>query len=307
MARHLPRKDRGLAARAHELVDRGQGPAHVARGQRVRKGEARRAPGRAQRVLHDGGGDVVLRIAHAQVQQADRVAHAALGRAGDVQQRLVLGLAVLLLADAGELGRDVLCADALEVVALAAGQDGRRQLLRVGRGQDEDRVLRRLLQGLEQRVERGGRGRQRVHLVDDDHAVAAGLRGIGDLGAQVAHLVHAAVGGRVDLQDIQVVLLGERLAGRTDPAGLAVLRIFTVDGPREDARGRGLARPARAVEQIGVRDAAGLDLVLERLHDRPLAHHVAEAVRAKGAVQRRVFFRHVLFPPWESALGRSRA
>ena len=146
-----------------------------------------------------------------------------------------------------------------------------------------------------------------MHLVDNVYAVLSLRWRILHLVPDLADIIHAVIGGRVDLQDVQVVLLGERLAGRTDPAGLAVLRIFTVDGPREDARGRGLARPARAVEQIGVRDAAGLDLVLERLHDRPLAHHVAEAVRAKGAVQRRVFFRHVLFPPWESALGRSRA
>ena len=54
---------------------------------------------------------------------------------------------------------------------LAARQDGRRDLVELGRGEDEDHVRRRLLEGLEEGVE-GLRG-EHVDFVDDVDLVAA--------------------------------------------------------------------------------------------------------------------------------------
>jgi hypothetical protein len=76
--------------------------------------------------------------------------------------------------------------DRLQVEALAAREDRRQHLLRIGRGEDELHVRRRLLERLQQRVER--RRREHVHLVDDvDLELPLGGR-VADRVAQVAHL-----------------------------------------------------------------------------------------------------------------------
>ena len=81
---------------------------------------------------------------------------------------------------------------AVEVEALAARDDGLGDLVRVGGGEHEDHVGRRLLEGLEQRVE--GLAREHVDLVDDVHLETAVDRGESDLLAQVADVVDATVG-----------------------------------------------------------------------------------------------------------------
>ena len=59
---------------------------------------------------------------------------------------------------------------------------------------------RRLLDGLEQRVE--GLAGDLVGFVDDEDLVAVARRLVAHVLAQLAHLVDAAVGGRVDLDDV---------------------------------------------------------------------------------------------------------
>jgi hypothetical protein len=116
---------------------------------------------------------------------------------GAVARLDLLGGGDLLQALDDELGRD-----RLQVEALAAGDDGREHLLHLGGGEDELHVRRRLLEGLEQRVER--RRREHVHLVDDvDLELALGRR-VADGVAQVAHLLDAVVRGAVDLDHVEV-------------------------------------------------------------------------------------------------------
>lgn len=62
---------------------------------------------------------------------------------------------------------DVLRGDPSEFIALAAGEDGERDLFRLGGGEDEEHVLGRFLQRFQQRVE--GLLREHVHFVDDVH------------------------------------------------------------------------------------------------------------------------------------------
>src|SRR3989304_1176362 len=104
---------------------------------------------------------------------------------------------------------------AAEGEALTARGDGRRQLVRFGGRQDEDDVRRRLLQRLEEGVE--GRLRQHVHLVDEVDLVVAGAGREGDLLAQAADLVDAAVARRVQLDEVHGA------AGEEVEAGLALI------------------------------------------------------------------------------------
>ena len=68
------------------------------------------------------------------------------------------------------------------------------------RGQDEDSVGWRFLQGLQKRVER--RLAQHVHLVDDVHLVFALLRRNADLVHNAPDVFHLVVGRRVELKTL---------------------------------------------------------------------------------------------------------
>src|ERR1700728_4895250 len=61
---------------------------------------------------------------------------------------------------------------------------------------------------------------------------------------------------------------------------------LAVQAGREDLRHRGLARPARADEQVGVVDLPALHGVAQRAHDRLLADDVGERTGPVPAIER---------------------
>ena len=148
---------------------------------------------------------------------------------------------------------------AAEVEALAAREDGLGDLVRLGGGEHEDDVGRRLLERLEQRVE--GLAREHVDLVDDVDLEAAVDRREGDLVAQVADVVDAAVGGGVHLDDVERTCRrrwprsgGRRRRAWPSAASPARPASDAVERLGEDARGARLAGAARAGEEVGVGD-----------------------------------------------------
>ena len=150
-------------------------------------------------------------------------------------------------------------------------------------------MRRRLLQRLEQRVERIAG--EHVRLIDDvDLVRAAGGRQV-HLLAQVAHLVDAAVRSRVDLDQVerrprrhlQAGLAPVAWLGRVPRAARAVERL------REEPRGRGLAGPATSAEEVCVRDAAGDDRALQRSRRRVLADQVARR-SASGTCDKELWY-----------------
>ena len=95
-------------------------------------------------------------------------------------------------------------------------------------------MLRRLLENLQQRIER--RGREHVHLVDDVHALFQHRRGIDRLLAQGADVVDAVVRRGVELRNIEQRPLVDPTAGLALVARLTVHRMQAVDRLGEDAR-----------------------------------------------------------------------
>src|SRR3989442_539079 len=77
-------------------------------------------------------------------------------------------------------------------------------------------------------------------------------------------------------------------AQRARVIGIAVLRVLAVDRAVQDARHAGLARAARAGEQVRVRRPAELDRVPERARDVLLADDVPEAFRTPPQIERAV-------------------
>ena len=217
------------------------------------------------------------------VEDALRVAERALRVPRDRLERGGLALELLLLADRGELFDHPRVRDAAEVEALRARDDRAWDLPRLGRREHEDRVGRRLLERLQERVER--LARQLMRLVDDVHLVLTQRRRETHLLPQVAHLVDAAVRRRIDLDEVEETALADGDAALAFVTGLAVLRLRAVDGLRDESRDRRLADAARPREQVCVRDLSRGDGVAERPRDVFLANDRGECLGAVAAIQ----------------------
>ena len=108
--------------------------------------------------------------------------------------------------------------EAAEVEPLAPPDDGGRHLVRLGGGQDEPDAGRRLLEHLQQRVER--LARQALGLVDDVDLLPALAGAVGARSRSSRASSTPAVGGRVDLDHVQVRALPDPHALLADPARL---------------------------------------------------------------------------------------
>jgi hypothetical protein len=138
-----------------------------------------------------------------------------------------------------------------------------------------------------------------VDFVDDVDLIRALGRGVADRLSEVADLVDAAVGGAVDLEDVEAPALLDLAAELAAVVGVVVDRVEAVDRLGQDPGGRRLADAARAAEEVGVGDALGGDRVAQRRGDVRLADDVLEelgaplarrdderVVRVRGAVRR---------------------
>ena len=114
-------------------------------------------------------------------------------------ERLIVDLDILLVGYIPEVEDHVWNRDPVEVVGLTTGQDRRENFVLLCGGENEYRMCRRLLKGLEEGVE-GGR-REHVDLIDDVDAVLANLRGDLHLIHQVLDVLHTVVGRGVQLVD----------------------------------------------------------------------------------------------------------
>ena len=124
-----------------------------------------------------------------------------------------------------------------------------------------------------------------MHFVDDVHFIAHRHGRILHLFAQVAHLVDAVVGRRVDLRYVEVGRIGERFARLALAAGRAVYRVQAVDRLGKNFRRARFARAARPAKEVGVPHPARFDLVGEYPYDVFLPHEFPQRCRAEGAVQ----------------------
>ncbi len=145
-------------------------------------------------------------------------------------------------------------------------------------------MLRRFFQYLEEGIER--RRGEHVHLIDDVDLVLADRRQIGYLVAQVADVIHTVVGRGVQLHNIEYGAVRNAAARRTHAAGVAVDWVLAVDRSGKNARAGGLARAARADENIRMRKPPGLYLIFQRLGNVLLTDDLIKGLRPPLAVQR---------------------
>ena len=220
-------------------------------------------------------GDVAFRSGSHLVEYRQGVAHGTVSLLGNHVQRRVFGGDAFLRGDVLQLLHDVVHGDAREIVDLAAAEYGGYDFVLLGGGEDEDGMRRRLLERLEESVER--LLREHVHLVDDEHAVAANLRRNAHLVDEVAYVVNRVVRCGVELHDVVAALLVECHARFALVASLAFGGgIQAVDGLGKDAGTRSLAHASRSAEQIGVRQTVALDCRLQGVGESLLPNHAAK-------------------------------
>ncbi len=172
-----------------------------------------------------------------------------------------------------------------EGVVVGPGTDRREDLVGVGRGEDETNVLRGLFDQLQQRVE-AGRGHH-VRLVDDVDLVAGRGRCEHRAFTQITGVVHTAVACRIEFDHVyrSGSAGGQILAALADAARFGRGSLFAVQGPGHDARGGGLAAPARPGEQVGMVHTVVLEGTGERGCDVFLADHICQPGRPVGAIE----------------------
>ena len=133
-----------------------------------------------------------------------------------------------------------------------------------------------------------------MDLVHNDDAVVPADAEQADRLAQVADVVHAGVGGGVDLDDIGRVARGDLTAREALVARLAIARVGAVDGLGEQARGARFAGAARAAEEVRMGEAPVADGVQQRADDGLLTDQIGEGLRAPFAIER--LRRHEMAP-----------
>ena len=215
---------------------------------------------------------------HRLIEDREGVAHRAIGLLRNDMQAFIIDRNVFPRSDGPQVPDDIGNADAIEIVGLAAGEDGREDFVLLGGGEDENGVCRRFLEGLQEGIER--LRREHVDLIDDVHAVLAHLRRDLHLVHQRLDIFHTVVRGRIQLVDAVGPTLLEGDARFARAAGLHLLvGMRAVDGFGENAGRGGLSHAARAAEQIGVRQFAPQDGILEGFGDGILADQFFERVR----------------------------
>ncbi len=240
------------------------------------------------------------------VEQGKRVAHRALGGAGDQRQRIVVDLDLLQVADRGEVADQHVGLDPAQVEAQAARAHRHRHFFDLGGREQELDVFRRLFQRLQQAVE--SRLGQHVHFVDDIDLGPRHHRHVARAFDDLADVVDAGVRGRVHLDDVDMARFQDRLAmhaefvhvdGRPVDGGPPVARgKFVIEGAGEDARGRGLADAAHAREHIGLMDAADVEGVGQGADHRLLADQILETARPIFARQHAIDARRWILERW---------
>ena len=230
------------------------------------------------------------------IHDGEGIAHGAVAGFGEQGEGGVVDVELFLGGDGAELADDVVELDGVKAEVLAARADGLRNVLGLGGGKHEDGPVGRLFEGLEERVP-GGVG-DLVRLVEDDDLVLALVGGASlNLGGEQARVVDAAIGGGVDLFDVEGMRLledgvllargrGDFAAVDADAAGLFRRALGRADGRAavqccgEDACDGRLADAAMAGEDVAVSDAVLRERVEQGARDVVLSDDVGEELGA---------------------------
>ena len=130
---------------------------------------------------------------------------------------------------------------------LAARRDGGGNLVRFRGAENKHRPLRRLLDGLKQRVK--SFAGDLVRFVDNENFVAVARRLIAHVLAQLAHFIDAAIRRRIDFDNVRRTSRGDFETAGADATRLIGGTLHAVQAACQNTRGGGLPVP-RCPEKI---------------------------------------------------------
>ena len=170
-------------------------------------------------------------------------------------------------------------------VVMSARPDGRQNLVRLGRRENESHMRRWFLDEFEQRVE--ARIRNHVGFVDDENLVPRCHRREHRTLTQLASVLDLAVRGRIELDDIDGAgTVGREVeAALAHTAGIGSGALLAVERTGDDAGSRRLATTARTGEEVGVVHAVVLQSPAQWTGHVVLPHDLGQCGRAVGAIQ----------------------
>ena len=246
----------------HHLLQKGDTAIHILRHQAVQQTPEHLGVHRSQHAQHIVVGQSLAQIkGNALIQETQSITHGAIRGLGDIAQRPLLHVHLLLIHQLPKPGRDGIDGNPMEIVPLASGQNRDGDLVHLRGSQDENHIGRRLLQRLEQGVE--GPDGEHVHLVDNVHLVFSFGGGVSHLLDNVPDIGDAVVGSGVNLYYIHGRALGDPAAGFTLSAGTAVHGMLAVDGSCKNFRHRRLSRSPGSGKKVGMSDPVRPDLIFQ--------------------------------------------
>jgi len=217
------------------------------------------------------------------LEQALRVAETARSAPGNVLQGSLLHGDALALTDVMKLGQQNWHGGTPEIEPLAPRKDSIQKPVRLCGAQDKDHMRGWLLQRLEQRI--GSLLGEHVNFIDHIHLISSLVRDKAHPLPQLADLVDPPVGSGIDLHQVQRPARANRCAHVAHIAGWIVRLTRAIHRLGHDARHGGLAGSAEAREQVGMPNATGADLVLQRGRDVILAEHIIKRLAAPTVVE----------------------
>ena len=216
------------------------------------------------------------------VGQRQGIPHGPARGARQQTQRLQVGAHALVPQHMHQVFADGLGRHRPQVELQATRQHRHRNFLRVGGGQHELEVFRRLFQRLQHRVE--GWPGQHMHFVDHEDLEAPLHRLVDRLLQQGLHVVDAAVGGCVEfgvVDEAARIDVGTGLAHATRRGGDATraIRAQAIERLGEDARHRCLAHAACTGEEVRVVQPLRVQRIGQGAHHMLLPDHLREVLR----------------------------
>ena len=219
-------KEAQIMAFADQLLHQREHVRRSMRQDRGEKGVQQALPRKAKHMAHFALQHGFAAIADDLIEQRFGVADAPAGRFRQQRQAFFADGHLLMRRDFSEQTDNFRRRAGFEFEFLAARQNCHRNFPNFSRRHDEDDVAGRLFKRFQQRVERlfG----EHVDFNNDEDFVAAARRRVADIFLQDAHVVHAAIRGRVNLLHVHRIAVRDfaakfaGVAGRRRGAMLAI-------------------------------------------------------------------------------------
>ena len=218
-------------------------------------------------------------------KQTNRIAHPSLGKSCDELKSGFLRIDVLGFGDESQTIDDIRGSDTLEIITLCSRDNRVRDLMDLGRREDEFDVCRWFFEGFEEGIE--GSFGEHMHLVDDVDLVSRlGRLELGSLN-DVADIVDSRIGCGIDFDDVEEFPLIKGTTVITHSTWIPIRSEGeTIHSLGEDSRHTRFPRPSRSMEQIRPNGAIKFEGILQHLSHKDLSEQRMKISRAVFLMKR---------------------